>query len=319
MPQRNLQPPATTFTVREATTLLPFIQSALDGISHTRAKAILRGGGVTVNRTICRQYDYPLSPGTTVHISRRKPGPTLTSRFLRLVYEDRDLIVVEKAPGILSMATGHHSFCVKTLLDEYFRRSRQQCTAHVVHRLDRDTSGLLVYAKTLQAEQILEHNWHCIVTDRRYVALLSGHLPQAEGTVESWLHEGKACYTLSTPYDDGGKYSVTHYRQLRSDGRHTLAEFRLETGRKNQIRVHMQSLRCPVCGDAKYGNGDDPLGRLALHAFRLFFRHPISDEPLAFETPLPPAFLRALGPEGPDQTAEGVNKGKKPRRPGRNA
>lgn len=287
-------PTETTFTVKTATTLLPFIQTALDGISHTRAKAILKGGGVTVNQVIRQQYDFPLQPGMTVGISKRKPGPQLVSRFIRLVYEDPHLVVIEKNPGVLSMATGHHAFCVKTILDEYFRRTRQRCNAHVVHRLDRDTSGLLVYAKTLQAEQILEHNWHEIVTDRRYVALVSGCLPQEQGTVKSWLKDNKAYFTLSSPVDNGGKFAVTHYRQLRTDGRHTLVELKLETGRKNQIRVHMQDLGTPVCGDIKYGNGDDPIGRLALHAFRLNLYHPITGEPLQFDTPIPKSFLRAF-------------------------
>lgn len=288
------RPTETTFTVKTATTLLPFIQTALDGISHTRAKAILKGGGVTVNQVIRQQYDFPLQPGMTVGISKRKPGPQLVSRFIRLVYEDPHLVVIEKNPGVLSMATGHHAFCVKTILDEYFRRTRQRCNAHVVHRLDRDTSGLLVYAKTLQAEQILEHNWHEIVTDRRYVALVRGCLPQEQGTVKSWLKDNKAYFTLSSPVDNGGKFAVTHYRQLRTDGRHTLVELKLETGRKNQIRVHMQDLGTPVCGDIKYGNGDDPIGRLALHAFRLNLYHPITGEPLQFDTPIPKSFLRAF-------------------------
>lgn len=225
-----------------------------------------------------------------VEISKRKPKGELQSKFVKIVYEDPQIIVIEKAPGILSMATSHHAFCVKQVLDDYFHRTHQKCTAHVVHRLDRDTSGLLVYAKTLQAEQILEHNWRDIVTDRRYLALVSGELPQKQGSVESWLKDNKAYFTYSSPVDNGGKYALTHYRVLRTDGKHSLVELKLETGRKNQIRVHMQDLGHPVCGDIKYGNGDDPIGRLALHAYRLNFYHPMTGEPLRFETPVPKGF-----------------------------
>ena len=123
---------------------------------------------------------------------------------------------VEKAVGILSMATSPAIFCVKQVLDDYFRKSRQRCTTHVVHRLDRDTSGLLVYAKTLEAEQILEHNWREIVTDRRYVALASGVMEQKKGTVQSYLKDNKAYITYSSPTDNGGKLAITHYRVLRS-------------------------------------------------------------------------------------------------------
>lgn len=281
----------TVFRVKEETTLLPFIEKSLDGISHSKAKAILQGGGVRVERKNVTQYDYPLRPGMTVEISKRKKGVQLVSKFVKLVYEDRYICVVEKNIGILSMATDHHQFCVKTVLDDYFHKSRQNCTAHVVHRLDRDTSGLLVYAKTIEAEQILEHNWRDIVTDRRYVALASGRMEQERGTVKSWLKDNKAYFTYSSPVDNGGKYAVTHFRTLRSNDRHSLVELKLETGRKNQIRVHLQDLKHPVCGDIKYGNGDDPCGRLCLHAFRLDFYHPITREHMHFETPMPKAFL----------------------------
>ena len=114
--------------------------------------------------------------------------------------------------------------------------------------------------------------------------------------MESWLKDNKAYFTYSSPTDNGGKYALTHYRKIKSDGRHTLVELKLETGRKNQIRVHMQDLNHPVCGDVKYGNGDNPIGRLALHAFRLNFYHPVTGEPLQFETPWPKSFLAALDP-----------------------
>ena len=290
MPRNSSALRYTTFRVKEATPLLAFIQHALDGISHSRAKAILSGGGVRVDRKNVRQFDLMLQPGQVVEVSKRKPKGELKSKYVKIVYEDAQVIVVEKAVGILSMATSHHAFCVKQVLDDYFHRTHQKCTAHVVHRLDRDTSGLLVYAKTLEAEQILEHNWRDIVTDRRYLALVSGELPQQQGSVESWLKDNKAYFTYSSPTDNGGKYALTHYRVLKSNGRHSLVELKLETGRKNQIRVHMQDLGHPVCGDTKYGNGDDPIGRLALHAFRLNFYHPITGEPLKFETPVPKGF-----------------------------
>ncbi len=295
MSTRKNQPRTTTFTVKESTTLLPFIMSSLDGISRNRAKAILTGSGVLVNRKVQRQHDYPLKPGDTVEISKRKPAEQLVNKFVKIIYEDAHIVVVEKNVGILSMAANRQGFSVKSVLDEYFRRSKQRCTAHVVHRLDRDTSGLLVYAKTIQAEQVLEHNWHEIVTDRRYIALVSGELEQKQGIVESWLKDNKAYITQSYAQDPGGgKWAVTHYRQLKTDGQHSIVELKLETGRKNQIRVHLQLLNHPVCGDIKYGNGDNPINRLALHAFRLNFYHPVTNEHLTFETSLPKSFIHAL-------------------------
>ncbi len=289
----------TDFTVKEESTLLPFIMHALNGISRTRAKAILTGGGVRVNRAVEHRHDLPLKPGDKVEIGKQSGKEELKNKFVRIVYEDRQIVVVEKNVGILSMASAHHVFSVKTVLDDYFRKTHQKCTAHVVHRLDRDTSGLMIYAKTITAEQILEHNWQDIVTDRRYVALVEGKMEQKTGTVANWLKDNKAFFTFSSPTDNGGKYAVTHFRTLKAGEKRSLVELRLETGRKNQIRVHMQDLQHPVCGDVKYGSGDDPIGRLCLHAFRLHFYHPVTRELMKFETPIPAGFTAALSPCSP--------------------
>ena len=283
-----------SFRVTAESELLPFIMSALDGVSRTRAKAILAGGGILVNHAITKQFDYVLKPRDVVEISRQKPKRVFQSRYVRIVYEDSQIIVIEKAAGILSMATSTRSLCVKSILDKYFQTSHQQCRAHVVHRLDRDTSGLLVYAKTMEAEQILEQNWQDIVTDRRYVALVSGTPTPLHGTIRSWLKDNSAYITYSSPVDNGGKYAVTHYRTLKHAAKRSILELKLETGRKNQIRVHLQDIGHPVCGDIKYGNGDDPIGRLALHAYRLNFYHPITRELLRFETPIPKNFLAGV-------------------------
>lgn len=269
--------------------LLEYLLATLPG-SHTKIKATLAGRGIKVGGRVVTQFDYPLTPGTTVSVSQSKRNDTFRSRYATLVYEDQYIVVVEKKPGILSMAAGHSSLNMKSVLDDYFQRTRQKCRAHVVHRLDRDTSGLMIYAKDIDTEQVLEHNWHDIVYDRRYVALLSGELMPQEGTVRSWLKDNKAYITYSSPEDNGGRLAITHYKVLAASTRHSLVEFRLETGRKNQIRVHASDLGCPVCGDVKYGNGDNPLHRLCLHAYMLCFHHPVTGQPMEFATPVPPHF-----------------------------
>jgi len=236
------------------------------------------------------RYDYPLHPGMTVSVSTSKRQDKFKSRYVKIVYEDRWLVVVEKNIGILSMAAGKSSLNVKSVLDNYFQRTRQKCRAHVVHRLDRDTSGLMVYAKDIDTEQLFEHDWHNIVYDRRYVAVVSGEMEQNEGTVANWLKDNKAYVTYSSSIDNGGKYAVTHFHVVARTVRHSLVEFRLETGRKNQIRVHTSDMGHPVCGDTKYGNGDDPIHRLCLHAYRLCFTHPRTGEPMEFETLVPASF-----------------------------
>lgn len=277
-------------SVKKPAQLLDFLLENLNE-SRSKVKATLQGRGIKVDGKTTTQFDLQLQPGMDVAVSKSKRNQqTLKSRYVKIVYEDQWIVVVEKNTGILSMAAGHSSLNVKAVLDDYFAKSRQKCRAHVVHRLDRDTSGLMVYAKDMDTEQTLEHNWHDIVYDRRYVAVVSGEMEDDGGTVANWLKDNKAYVTYSSPVDNGGKYAVTHYHVLDRTVEHSLVEYKLETGRKNQIRVHSADMGHPVCGDTKYGNGDDPIHRLCLHAYLLCFTHPITHERMEFETPIPPLF-----------------------------
>lgn len=281
------------YTVNEERPLLEWLLENLKGESRNKIKATLQGKGIKVNGKVVTQFDYPLQPGMKVSVSKTKRNnDILKSRYVKIVYEDRYLVVVEKNIGILSMAAGGRSLNVKAVLDDYFRKTRQRCTAHVVHRLDRDTSGLMIYAKDIETEQILEHNWHDIVYDRRYVAVVSGEMEEDGGTVANWLKDNKAYITYSSPVDNGGKYAVTHFHTLARTTEHSLVEYSLETGRKNQIRVHSADMGHPVCGDVKYGNGDAPIHRLCLHAYVLCFWHPVTRERMEFETMIPAQFRR---------------------------
>ena len=230
--------------------------------SRTKIKATLQGRGIKVNGKTVSQFDFPLEPGMKVAVSKTKRNQqSFKNRYVKIVYEDKWLIVIEKNVGILSMAAGHSSLNVKSVLDDYFKKSHQKCTAHVVHRLDRDTSGLMVYAKDMETEQILEHNWHDIVYDRRYVAVVSGEMEKDEGTIENWLKDNKAYITYSSPVDNGGKLAITHYHVLDRTTDHSLVEFKLETGRKNQIRVHAADM------------GHMEFDTIVPTSFRMLFKH----------------------------------------------
>ena len=280
------------FTVEHDDTLLSFLLTHIGDKSRNKIKATLSGRGVKVNGKIITQYDFPLPVGTKVSVSCSKQSEPFKSKYVKIVYEDRYLVVIEKNVGILSMAAGKRALHVKAVLDDYFKMSRQRCKAHVVHRLDRETSGLMIYAKDMQTEQLLEHDWHRNVYDRRYMAVVSGEMEEDEGTVANWLKDNKAYITYASPVDNGGKYAVTHFRTLARTTTHSLVEFRLETGRKNQIRVHTADMGHPVCGDTKYGNGDNPCNRLCLHAYVLCFYHPVTHERMEFQTPIPADFKR---------------------------
>jgi len=271
--------------------LMEFLMQEMHGISRNKVKDILQGKGISVDRKLVTQYNFILKPGMKVQVSKHRRKTELDSRWIRIVYEDKDIIVIEKQPGILSMAASARQFCVKTILDEYFQKRHFKCHAHVVHRLDRETSGLMVYAKSIEAAQILESDWKNRVFDRRYVAVVGGCMEQEGGTIENWLKDNKACITFSSETDNGGKLAITHFRVLNRSSKYTLVELRLETGRKNQIRVHMADLGHPVCGDEKYGSTQNPIHRLCLHAYRLFLYHPITGVRMEFETPYPTAFM----------------------------
>lgn len=278
------------YEVAEEGMLLDWMLRNVKGKSRNKLKDILRGHGVYVDGKCVTQFDHHLMPGMKITVSKTKKTASFKSRYFKIVYEDRFLIVVDKSVGVLSMAAGHSSLNMKALLDAYFETSGQKCRAHVVHRLDRETSGLMVYAKDMETEQILEHNWHDIVYDRRYVAVVSGEIVDDGGTISSWLKDNSSYITYSSPVDNGGKYAVTHFHVLNRTTTHSLVEYKLETGRKNQIRVHSADIGHPVCGDLKYGNGDNPIGRLCLHAYMLCFFHPVTRERMEFITSIPHTF-----------------------------
>ena len=289
--QINTQKQYNYYVVNEPAELLNWLITHLPD-SRSKIKATLAGQGIKVDGKVVTQFDYPLKKGTKIAVSKTKQNNLFKNHYVKLVYEDRHLVVIEKKPGILSMAAGHSSLNIKTVLDNYFKQSRQKCQAHVVHHLDRETSGLMIYAKDKQTELALEADWHNIVFDRRYVAVLSGEVIDNEGTITSWLKDNKAYITYSSPVDNGGKYAITHFRVLKRSYEHSLVEFKLETGRKNQIRVHAADMGHPVCGDMKYGNGDDPIRRLCLHAYMLCFYHPVNHRPMEFTTEIPQTFRK---------------------------
>lgn len=282
------------YTYHEVTYDAPLLEYLVKNInmSRNKIKDTLQGRGIRVGGKTVTQFDFPLKRGMKISISKSKRNNLFKSKWLKLIYEDDFLVVIEKMPGILSMAAGHGSLNVKSVLDDYFHRSRQKCRAHTVHRLDRDTSGLMVYAKDMETEQILEHNWHDIVYDRRYVAVVAGEMEEDNGTIANWLKDNRAYVTYSSPFDNGGKYAVTHFHTLKRSTDYSLVEYKLETGRKNQIRVHSADMGHPVCGDVKYGNGCDPLHRLCLHAYMLHFTHPVTQIPMEFSTPIPVQFRK---------------------------
>ena len=283
-----------TFKVVAGSVLIEFVMEKLHGISRNRAKALISNRVVLVNNAITTHPLTELKPGDVVQLDRSKHKMSFRSRDLDIVYEDPYLLIIDKSPGLLSMSNNTRQQTVQTVLNRYLEKGGGRNTSHLVHRLDRDTSGLMVYAKDVQTQQSLINGWQQLVTDRRYLALVEGELENPVGRIQSWLTEDKRFITHSSPVDNGGKFAVTHYKVLSSSNGYSLVECELETGRKNQIRVHMSDLGHPVAGDRKYGASGDPMHRLGLHAYMLCFVHPVTGKHMKFETPVPVCFEKCL-------------------------
>lgn len=210
---------------------------------------------------------------------------------LRIVFEDRSIVVVDKPAGLLTMATEtERSKTAYAALRAYLNRKKPAEKLFIVHRLDREASGLIVFAKTVEAKERLQDQFKNHSAGRRYVALVEGHVKADDVTIRSYLAENAAFRVYSTPNKKIGKLAVTHVHVLKRNPKATLVEVRLETGRKHQIRVHLAERGHPIAGDKNYGRGYNPIRRLALHAARLEFRHPLTGKPMTFEAPHPKSF-----------------------------
>lgn len=272
--------------------LLAYLFGHFKEIKKTKLKQLLKYGSVTVNGRVATSHKHPLKAGDRVDFLTKR---SVLQENLRhklsfpIVYEDEWILVVDKPSGLLSMGTERDKIhTVYHELTAYVRAKSPDGRGRVfiVHRLDRDASGLAVFAKQAAAKLALQSNWKKAV--KKYYAIVEGVPQEPSGTIESHLTEDnfRRVYSLSKPGRDS-KPAVTQYRIVKSTGRYTLLEAILVTGRKNQIRVHLSDLGYPIAGDAKYGAQSDPAGRLALHAFFLSFKHPITEENKTFESPLP--------------------------------
>ncbi|MDR0743199.1 MAG: RluA family pseudouridine synthase [Tannerella sp.] len=280
--------------VKEINTLLPYLLQWLKQQSRTSVKGLLRRGQVWVNATPSTHFNTPLHPGDEVFICHDKAPVPFNHPQLKIVWEDEDLIVVNKKEGLLSVSDSpSQERTAWFLLSQHVKKTDPRNKIFILHRLDKGTSGLMMFARNRNIQEYLRSNWHETITRRSYVAVVEGTPEISEDTIITYLAENKQMKVYCTD-PQHGKKAVSHYRVLKSNDVCSLIEFELETGRKNQIRAQMEYIGHPVAGDPKYGAQTDPAGRLMLHARRLFFRHPATGEQLCFETPVPKQFNELL-------------------------
>jgi len=299
----------TILKVTEPAPLMDFLIAKMGGMARSSVKQLLCQRRVKVGNVVQTRHDFALNSGDVVTVSSGRGNSQLTHPKLKIVYEDDDLIVVNKQPGLLTVATtpGSKETTVMSILRAYVKKQNARANIYVVHRLDRETSGLLVFARSEELQHYMREYWRELVTERTYIALAEGVLEPREGKITTWLTEDKRnAVVYSSPVDDGGDIAITNYKVLRTtpplsgEGRegasYSLVELHLETGRTNQIRVHLASKGCPVVGDRKYGHGNEysPIDRLCLHAKVLAFIHPVTEKTVRFESPVPKEFNRVL-------------------------
>lgn len=297
----------TVLKVSEPAPLMEFLIAKMGGMARSSVKQLLGQRRVKVGNAIQTRHDFALKAGDVVTVSSGRGNSQLTHPKLRIVYEDDDLIVVNKQPGLLTVAAtpGSSETTAYSILRAYVKKQNARAGVYVVHRLDRETSGLLVFARSEELQHYMRQYWRDLVTERTYIAVAEGVLEPREGKITTWLTEDKRnAVVYSSPVDDGGDIAITNYKTLRVASnplttnpltpQYSLVELHLETGRTNQIRVHLASKGCPVVGDRKYGHGNEtsPIDRLCLHAKVLAFIHPVTEKTVRFESPVPKEFNR---------------------------
>jgi 23S rRNA pseudouridine1911/1915/1917 synthase len=280
------------YEVTEPMELMAFLQVKMPEKSRNSIKSFLAHRQILVDNQSVTQYNHPLRSGQLVSVVSGKVPQKISHNGVRVLFEDRDLIVVEKRAGLLTMSTGKAGEqTVYNLMSEHVKKEDPKGLIFILHRLDRDTSGVLMFAKSEDAQRRLQDNWDNAILNRKYIAVVEGVVEQDNGTISSWLKENKNYQMYSSPVDNGGQHAITHYKVLKRSRYYSMLELSLETGRKNQIRVHMQDLGHSIVGDKKYGAKQNPIGRLGLHAHILAFKHPYTRQNLSFESFIPKNFL----------------------------
>lgn len=276
--------------------LMELALSTVRDATRNDVKKWLRFGHFMVGGRIVTAFDAPVGHGVEVSLNFTRPWPQFKHPKVEIVYEDEDVIVINKAYGLLSVAT-HSKKREENAYDiirNYVKSVDPRNKLWVVHRLDRHTTGLMMFAKSEAAHDVLRHNWNNLILERNYVALLEGYPEREKGYIKSYLTENARHEVYSTDVPGEGRLAVTNYEVMRRGNGYALTKFSLDTGRKNQIRVHASEMGHPIAGDTKYGAQTDPIKRLALHAETLRFAHPITRKDMNFSSEVPKEFFIPL-------------------------
>jgi 23S rRNA pseudouridine1911/1915/1917 synthase len=271
--------------------ILELLTEALGSPSRTHVRKMLKYEMVKVGGQLVTRADFSVKAGQAIEYVKKSGRDKDHNAPVPIIFEDDYILIVEKPPGLLTYGEkGTGGTSLYRMLQDYIKTgSNARQRVFVVHRLDREVSGVVLFAKNGKVQQQIKENW--TATKKSYYALVEGHPEQDHGTLRSWLKEGADRKMASVDKPEGAKLAVTHYRVLKKLPEHTLLELEPETGRKNQLRVHLSEMGCPVVGDRRYAADDTVVRRIRLHAFYLGLTHPVTGRFLEFRSPMPTGFL----------------------------
>ena len=271
------------YIVKENEILIEFLKKMFSNLSKNSVKSLLHNEKVFINGNMTTKYNYELNIGDVVEIREK------VAKNIDIIYEDKDIIVINKPSGLLTVATEKEkNKTAYHLVMEYLKKKNKNNRIFIIHRLDKDTSGIIMFAKNERAKHLYQDNWNDIVKKRCYYAVIDGKMENKEGTIKSYLKEnGNMVYSVK---DRSGKLAITEYKVLKERKNISLLDINLKTGRKNQIRVHMKENKTPILGDLKYGEKSKLINRLALHAYKLELINPVTKKLLTFEVNMPNEF-----------------------------
>ena len=278
------------YKVTKECELLEFLLETFKNQSRNSVKSLLSSHRVSVDGAPTSQFNFKLYPEDTVIISNA-PIRRKTRSNLPIIYEDDDIIVINKPSGLLSIASDNEkSSTAYRMLSDYVQQKDKHNRIFVVHRLDEDTSGVLMVAKNVKIQQALQNNWNDIVKKRGYYAIVEGEMEKKSDTIKSYLKKNSQNLMYSSKKAGDGQLAITHYKVIKSNGTYSLLDVNIDTGRKNQIRVHLGEKGHYIIGDDKYGKPANPIKRLGLHAYELDLIHPFTGKLMKFTSPMPKEF-----------------------------
>ena len=283
------------YIVEEKMILIDYLRKTFTKLSKNNIKSLLTKEMVLVNDSVQTRYDFELSKGDKVVIRETKIKGTKFKKDINIIYEDEDIIAINKPSGLLTIANNKEKeLTLYHFVMEYLKKKDKHNKVFIIHRLDKETSGIVIFAKNQKAKNLFQNNWDKNIKGRYYYAIVEGKLKEKEGTFKSYLTENSEYMVYSTNNKKEGKLAITNYKVIKENNNYSLLDINLLTGRKNQIRVHLKENGNIIVGDKKYGSNNNSINRMALHAYKLELIDPRNNKILKLKIEMPTSFKKII-------------------------